>query len=117
MADRVHLIDPDHFVRTRRERPWCGHGRYVPMVDDPSDATCQHCLRRATAEEKPGACSMCQERPATTTWGFPVCQQCADFLTRLDGELRAEFGDPAPERYIDRARRAIAQRRREPSSS
>jgi hypothetical protein len=47
----VHLIDPDFFVRTRRERPWCSHGRYVPLVEDPDQATCQLCLRRYLAWE------------------------------------------------------------------
>lgn len=57
-------------------------------------------------------CSMCEDAEATTTWGFPVCQFCADWLTRLDADLRSEFGayDVPVERYIDRARRAIRQR-------
>ena len=72
-----------------------------------------HCLRKFEAHERalgPDPCSMCQDREATTTWGLPVCQPCADFLTRLDAQLKAEFPEPT-ERYIDRARRAIRQRR------
>jgi hypothetical protein len=48
----VHIIDPDYFVRTPRERPWCSHGRYVPLVEHPADATCQLCLRRYIAWER-----------------------------------------------------------------
>lgn len=59
-------------------------------------------------------CSMCEQREATTMWGLPVCQSCADFLEILDRLLRAEFPEP-PERYIDRARRAIRQRRADKS--
>lgn len=43
-------------------------------------------------------CSMCQELPATTTWGLPVCQPCADWLAWLDDELKqlekCEYDDP-----------------------
>jgi hypothetical protein len=35
-------------------------------------------------------CTMCEEAPATTSWGFPVCQPCADWLTFLDAELRKD---------------------------
>lgn len=43
-----------------------------------------------------GLCTMCEEAPATTTWGFPVCQPCADFLAMLDDDLkRMEAGDSA----------------------
>lgn len=42
-----------------------------------------------------GLCTMCEEQPATTTWGFPVCQDCADMLTALNGELKEmEAADP-----------------------
>ena len=58
-------------------------------------------------------CSMCEVRPATTTWGFPVCDRCNDWLYRLDYQLRKEFGDPPLERYIDRARRAISEREKD----
>jgi hypothetical protein len=56
---------------------------------------------------------MCEDAPATTTWGFPVCGACAEWLTQLDADLRAEFGtyEVPVERYIDRAARAIRQRR------
>lgn len=114
MGDRIHIIDPDAFVNMGKEWPWCGHGHYVPLVEHPDDATCKHCLRKYEASiPKPDVCSMCQDRRATTTWGFPVCQMCADWLTRLDRDLKAEFGysELPPERYIDRARRNIRQRR------
>lgn len=43
-----------------------------------------------------GTCTMCEDAPATTTWGFPVCQPCADMLTMLDADLKKmEDGDPA----------------------
>lgn len=38
----------------------------------------------------PTPCAMCEGAPATTTWGLPVCQDCADGLTWLDGELARE---------------------------
>jgi hypothetical protein len=45
---RTHLIDPDHFVQTQRDRPWCGAfgARYSPMVEHPHEADCQRCLDR-----------------------------------------------------------------------
>jgi hypothetical protein len=50
---RTHIIDPDHFVATRRLRPWCGAfgGMYSPMVEHPDDADCQRCLAREAAEQ------------------------------------------------------------------
>ena len=41
-------------------------------------------------------CTMCEEGAATTTWGgFPACQLCVDFLTDLNGYLKAmEADDP-----------------------
>lgn len=115
MADRVHLIDPDAFVRHGKEWPWCGHGHYVPIVEHPDEANCQHCLRKYAKSlvVDEDLCTMCESRPATRTWGFPVCQMCADWLTRLDRDLKAEFGahDKPLDRYVDRARRAIRQRR------
>jgi hypothetical protein len=59
-------------------------------------------------------CSMCDDREATTMWGLPVCQPCAAWLEYLDERLRALHPEP-PERYIDRARRAIRQRRADES--
>jgi hypothetical protein len=42
-----------------------------------------------------GVCTMCEEAPATTTWGFPVCQDCADGLDVLHTELQQmEAADP-----------------------
>lgn len=35
-------------------------------------------------------CTMCEEAPATTTYGFPVCQECRDWLIYLDGELKKD---------------------------
>jgi hypothetical protein len=32
-------------------------------------------------------CINCGERPATTTWGFPVCQRCCDGLECLHKTL------------------------------
>lgn len=80
----------------------CGPGTSTPEA--PVSASFMHLLETAIVEY--------EQNPATTTWGFPVCQRCADFLTRLDSELKAEFPEP-PERYIDRARRAIKQRKAE----
>lgn len=40
-----------------------------------------------------GTCTMCADAPATTVWGFPVCDSCADWLTRIDGILKAEEAD------------------------
>lgn len=54
---------------------------------------------------------MCRSNLATTSYGFPTCSECKAWLRRLDDTLRREFGDEPPERYIDRARRAIRQRR------
>lgn len=57
-------------------------------------------------------CSMCETKPAETTWGFPVCWPCSGWLSRLDDDLTSRFGySTPPERYIDRAKRAIRQRR------
>lgn len=42
----VHLMDPEAFVRYRRERPWCSHGRHVPLVEHADEATCRHCLKK-----------------------------------------------------------------------
>lgn len=53
-------------------------------------------------------CSMCESSPATTTWGLPVCQDCADGLDSLQGELRAmEEADPELARLGERAEEAM----------
>lgn len=40
-------------------------------------------------------CTMCEQAHATTTWGFPVCQPCADWLLSTDAELKQmEADDP-----------------------
>lgn len=33
---------------------------------------------------------MCEERPATTVFAFPVCDECAEWLGKLDVQLKAE---------------------------
>jgi hypothetical protein len=39
---------------------------------------------------------MCEDAPATTTWGFPVCQDCHDDLVETQAMLeRLEAEDPA----------------------
>lgn len=60
-----------------------------------------------------GTCTMCDERPATTTYGAPVCQPCHAGLVGLDVDLKrmeaddphlAELGrrvDDAARRYFD----------------
>lgn len=44
----VHLIDPDTFVRSGRERAWCGSfgSKFSPKVEHPDDADCRRCLAR-----------------------------------------------------------------------
>lgn len=38
---------------------------------------------------------MCEKRPATTSYGFPVCQQCYDGLVGLQADLdQMEEADP-----------------------
>lgn len=40
-------------------------------------------------------CTMCEQVPATTTYGFSVCQSCYDELFTLDAELKSmEAVDP-----------------------
>lgn len=52
-SPRIHIIDPDAFVRYGRERPWCGTfgAIYSPLVEHPDDANCQRCERRLRAWE------------------------------------------------------------------
>jgi hypothetical protein len=48
-------------------------------------------------------CTMCGEKPATTTWGFPVCQSCADGLDGLHADLKEmERTDPALRALVER---------------
>jgi hypothetical protein len=70
-------------------------------------------------------CSLCEQDPATTSYGFPVCAACRAFLERLDVDLKAmEAADPELARianrsskpYRERAREAIAARRKETPS-
>jgi hypothetical protein len=53
--------------------------------------------RMTQAEEFDAAlCFQCQEVPPTTTYGFPVCQDCCDDLVELQADLeRMEAADPA----------------------
>lgn len=52
------------------------------------------------------ACTMCEQAPAETTWGLPVCQPCADWLNRLHGDLERE---EAAEPTLAEAGRAVEQ--------
>lgn len=46
--------------------------------------------------DHPMICTMCEEAPATTTYGAPVCQLCREWLVGLNGDLDAmEKADPA----------------------
>lgn len=52
-------------------------------------------------------CSMCGEDEATTVWGVPVCESCAESLDRLDSQLgEMEAGDPGLKAAGDRLRAA-----------
>lgn len=33
-------------------------------------------------------CTMCEAAPATTIWGFPVCQMCSDALDSTQAVLK-----------------------------
>lgn len=40
-------------------------------------------------------CTMCDEEPATTSFGAPVCEGCREWLVGLQGELaEMEGADP-----------------------
>lgn len=40
-------------------------------------------------------CTLCGKAPATTTYGYPVCQPCHDWLVDIDGHLaEMEADDP-----------------------
>ena len=48
-------------------------------------------------------CSMCEEAPATDSYGLPVCENCFDMLTGLEktlGEMEAK--DPKLKRLGER---------------
>lgn len=50
--------------------------------------------RRKMSEDL-GTCTMCEQAPATTHYGFPVCQPCCDGLIALDADLKQmEAQDP-----------------------
>jgi hypothetical protein len=58
----------------------------------------------------------CEDAPATTRWGFPVCQDCYDDLVDLDGVLKTmEADDPelkaAGERVEESWRRLLVEHR------
>jgi hypothetical protein len=56
-ARRVHIIDPEAFVRNGTERAWCGAygAQYSPLVEHPDDANCERCERRLRAWEAANA--------------------------------------------------------------
>lgn len=55
-------------------------------------------------------CSFCEEAPATTTWGLPVCQPCEDFLRGLNDDLTAMEADDPDLAVKGRAVEEAAQR-------
>lgn len=59
-------------------------------------------------------CAMCEERPATTVYGLPVCDECQAMLNTLDGDLKEmEAADPELAelgRRIEEGCRAILSR-------
>lgn len=60
-----------------------------------------------------GICTMCGRAPATTTYGYPVCQPCHDWLVDIDGhlaEMEAIFPDLADAaRKVDEEWRRLGQ--------
>jgi hypothetical protein len=64
-----------------------------------------------------GFCTLCEQAPATTVWGFPVCQSCATGLGSLDVELQVmETFDPelaATGKRIEEAVEEVQRRFRE----
>ena len=50
----------------------------------------------ATSNDGSETCANCEEAPATTVWGFPVCEPCKSWLASIDGDLRA-MEDSSPE--------------------
>lgn len=45
---RTHIIDPEYFVSTHRDRAWCGSfgAQYSPMTELPDESDCQRCIAR-----------------------------------------------------------------------
>lgn len=55
-----------------------------------------------------GTCTMCEEAPATTTWGFPVCASCHVGLSALHADLQQmEAEDPELKRLGEEAEDAF----------
>lgn len=50
---RVHIMDPEIFVRNGVEHAWCSTfgAQYSALVEHPDDANCQRCFRRLEAWE------------------------------------------------------------------
>lgn len=62
-------------------------------------------------------CFSCHAAPATTTWGFPVCQDCSDSLDSLHAELQQmEKDDPVLGAIAERIDDVEAYMRGEPST-
>lgn len=54
-ARRVHIIDPEAFVRFGSVWAWCGTYGAQKLVEHPDDADCQRCERRLRAWEAANA--------------------------------------------------------------
>lgn len=65
-------------------------------------------------------CNMCAQRPATTVWGLPVCQPCADSLDDTQVMLETmEAEDPALAelgRRVEASCRSYLEQRRKETS-
>lgn len=60
-------------------------------------------------EEEQMLCTMCEEENAATTWGAPVCDDCAQWLTDLDGTLQEmEAQDPKLKGMAQRVNKAMS---------
>lgn len=46
---------------------------------------------------EPGECTMCEEEPATTRYGLPVCQSCHDWLTNTVAPALADMEAACPD--------------------
>lgn len=70
--------------------------RWSPGAAVPEDGRCVNCGRpRADHHKEAALCTMCEQEPATTTWGLPVCQPCADGLDETQQMLaEEEAADP-----------------------
>lgn len=62
---------------------------------DPQQSSGERGRGEGVSKDDLGICTMCEEAPATTTWGFPVCQPCADGLDATQSDLKEmEAEDP-----------------------